>query len=185
MQASPSTQIPRIQDIAAYEQSHNQEPLCCQLWCFGRTVSVSSRTAVILSTALFAGCAVGASVAAAAGPPLLAALGSDDGAVVTTLTGLAAGVGASILAGFLANNVHAKCRHVAPSVAPVQLSRVISHAPEASGAVLAEIFCPGNDTTFSPNFPELPPYSPELPPPLYSSQEALGEQCPSGGGHSS
>ncbi|WP_257265981.1 ATP-dependent Clp protease proteolytic subunit [Endozoicomonas sp. ONNA2] len=125
------------------------------------------------------------SVSVTAGPGILAALGSVNGAVVTIFTGLAAGVGASILAAFLADNVYAKCRHVAPSVAPVQLSRVISYAPEASGTVLAEIFCPGNDTTLSPNFPELPPYSPELPPPLYSSQEALDEQCPSGGGHSS
>ena len=184
--ASPSTQIHRIQGAAANGQSNHQEPSCCQLWCFGRRiVSVSNRDALFLSAFAIVGGPVGmfvggATLYALSGTP---SISEGEGMAAGMAAGIAAGIVAGSIAAGIADYVYLKCRHIATSVPQVQLSRIISHAPEAHAPearaheayVPAEIFSPGNNTTFFPYSHELPPYSPECPPPPYSPREVLRE----------
>ena len=180
--ASSSTQIPRIQGAAANGQSNNHERSCCQLWCFGRrTVSMSNRAAVILAALTFVGGSVGTLVGGVTSLAL-----SDDpyySEGVGLCAGFLAGVVAGTIAAGIAEKVYVERRQIATSAPQVQLSRIISHAPEARAPearapeanVPAEIFSSGNNTTSSPYSPELPPYSPECPPPPYSPREVLRE----------
>ena len=175
--ASPSTQIPRIRGAAANGQSNNQETSCCQLRCFGRrTVSLSNRVAVFLSAFAIVGGSVGTLVGGVTSYAL-----SDDpnfSEKQFIATGIIAGIGAGVIAIGIARQVYNTCRQTAISAPQVQLSRIISHAPEADAPeanVPPEIFSPGNNTTFSPCFPVLPSYSSVCPPPPYSPREALRE----------
>ena len=138
--------MPQVQGAAANELSENTEPKCCQLQCFGRTVSLSYRGAVYFGIALPVALSVGL-------PVMLSVAGAAGGA---------AGVAAGVAAGKFAEYVYVKCRHVAHTDSPVQLSLLTSNAPETSGEP-TETFSPVYFITLLPP-PYTPEYTPDSPP---------------------
>ncbi len=73
--ASPTIQMHQLQGAAVNEQWDNPEPFCCQLQCFGRTVSLP-RAAAFLFASVSVGIPVGLSVYLSLTLPALAGGGS-------------------------------------------------------------------------------------------------------------
>ena len=126
MQSTTSIQMPQAQRSTAKDYSKNPESICCQFKYFGRTVSLPERTAVFLSAALPVGLNVGLFVTSAIGALEGSAGFADAGVPGAVAGGILAG-----FAGYVAVRVYDMCRHTAPTTSTVQLSGIISHAPEA------------------------------------------------------
>ena len=158
---SSSIQMPQIQGAAANGLSENTEPKCCQLTCFGRTISLSNRDVVCLAVYSCLFLSVGIPVYF---PVAGAVTGAAGGAA-----GAAAGAAAGFAGWWFADYVYDKCRHVAHTDSPVQLSLLTSNAPETSGEP-TETFSPVNSRTLltPPLYPSPSP-SPGAPPPPYSN----------------
>ncbi|WP_257286104.1 hypothetical protein [Endozoicomonas sp. SESOKO1] len=122
MQATTFIQTPQALAAAVNGLPDNPEPASCQFQWLGRTITLTSRTAVYATTAMVTTFAI----YGAAG---VAGVATDD-----FFRGFAAGylgLVASAVAGCVAENVYIKYWLAAPSEPIVQLSRDIALTPEA------------------------------------------------------
>ena len=152
---------------AANEQMDNPAILCQFPW-FGREVSFLKQDALHLF--------VGIPVTVVVAMSIYQSLPDTLSGYAAMAIGVVAGSAAGSVAGYVAQKVYVRCRQIAPTDLPVQLSRITSHAPEPT-----ETFSEAEPINYSATFrypqgspPTYTQEEPQLtPPPVYTQEPQL------------